>query len=62
MRESTRRRTYLALMGLCVLLFVLAWSVVRLWSTTAAVVMSVVAALIPPIAVFVANLGASGGG
>ncbi|SFB69694.1 Protein of unknown function [Nocardioides terrae] len=62
MRESTRRRTYLALMALCLALFVLAWSVVRLWSTTAAVVMSIVAALIPPIAVVVANLGASGGG
>jgi hypothetical protein len=62
MRERTRRRTYLALMGLCVALFVLAWSVVRLWSTTAAVVMSLIAAVLPPIAVIVGNLGASGGG
>ena len=45
-------------MGTCVVLIVLAWNVVRLWSTTAAVVMSVVAALLPPIAVFVGNLGA----
>ena len=45
-------------MGTCVLLILLAWNLVRLWSTTAAVVMSIVAALIPPIAVFVGNLGA----
>jgi len=45
-------------MGTCVVLIVLAWNVVRLWSTTAAVVMSVVAALLPPVAVFVGNLGA----
>ena len=45
-------------MGTCVVLILLAWNVVRLWSTTAAVVMSVVAALIPPIAAFVGNLGA----
>ena len=62
MRERTRRRTYLALMGVCLTLLVLAWSVVRLWSTTAAVVMSVIAALLPPIAAFVGNLGGSGGG
>lgn len=45
-------------MGTCVVLIVLAWNVVRLWSTTAAVVMSVIAALIPPVAVFIGNLGA----
>jgi len=45
-------------MGTCVVLIVLAWNVVRLWSTTAAVVMSVVAAVLPPVAVFVGNLGA----
>ncbi|MDH2415560.1 DUF3099 domain-containing protein [Nocardioides sp. CER19] len=62
MRERARRRTYLALMGLCLALFVLAWSVVRLWSLTAAVVMSLIAAVLPPIAVIVGNLGSSGGG
>ena len=62
MDERTRRRTYLILMGSCVLLFVLAWSVVRLWSTPAAVIMSIVAAVIPPVAVIVGNLGASRGG
>jgi len=44
-------------MGTCVVLIVLAWNVVRLWSVTAAVVMSVVAAVIPPAAVIVGNLG-----
>lgn len=44
-------------MGTCVVLILLAWNVVRLWSTTAAVVMSVVAALIPPVAAFVGNQG-----
>ena len=44
-------------MGSCVVLILLAWNVVRLWSTTAAVLMSVVAAVIPPAAVIVGNLG-----
>ena len=46
------------MMGTCVALILLAWNVVRLWSVTAAVVMSVVAAVIPPAAVIVANTGA----
>ncbi len=58
MQRASRRRAYFVLMGTCVALIVLAWNVVRLWSTTAAVVMSVVAALLPPVAVFVGNLGA----
>ena len=45
-------------MGGCVLLILIAWNVVRLWSVTAAVVMSVVAAVIPPIAAIVGNAGA----
>jgi hypothetical protein len=44
-------------MGSCLLLILLAWNLVRLWSTTAAVVMSVVAAVIPPVAAIVGNLG-----
>jgi hypothetical protein len=56
--ERTRRRTaYFWLMGSCIVLIVLAWNVVRLWSVTAAVVMSAVAAVIPPAAVIVGNLG-----
>lgn len=54
-RQRVRRRWYLTLMGICLVLIVLAWNVVRHWSTTAAVVMSVVAAVIPPIAAVVAN-------
>ena len=57
MRRTTRKRAYFTLMGSCLVLILLAWNVVRLWSTTAAVVMSVVAAIIPPVAVFVGNLG-----
>ncbi|HCB03629.1 MAG TPA: DUF3099 domain-containing protein [Nocardioides bacterium] len=45
-------------MGGCLLLIVLAWNVVRLWSTTAAVAMSLVAAVIPPVAAIIGNLGA----
>ncbi len=50
-----RKRLYFVLMGTCVALVVLAWNVVRLWSVTAAVVMSVVAAVLPPIAVIVGS-------
>lgn len=53
----TRKRAYFLLMGLCLTLFVLAWTVVRTISTTWAVIMSAVALLIPPIAVIVANAG-----
>lgn len=56
-RLRRRKRWYFGLMGLCLVLIVLAWNVVRLFSTTAAVVMSVVAAVLPPIAVIVANWG-----
>ena len=52
-----RKKTYFWLMGTCIVLILLAWNVVRFWSTTAAVVMSVVAAVIPPIAVIVGNRG-----
>jgi hypothetical protein len=57
-QRASRRRAYFVLMGLCLVLILLAWNVVRLWSTTAAVVMSVVAAVIPPVAAIVGNLGA----
>ena len=57
MERTRRKRYYFALMGTCLVLILLAWNVVRLWSTTAAVVMSVVAAVIPPVAAFVGNLG-----
>lgn len=57
MRLRRRRRWYFALMGPCVVLVLLAWNVVRLWSTDLAVAMSVVAAFLPPVAVIVANWG-----
>lgn len=56
-RLRRRQRWYLALMGACLALILLAWNLVRLWSTTAAVVMSVIAAVLPPIAVVIANWG-----
>jgi uncharacterized metal-binding protein len=53
----TRKRGYFLLMGTCLTLFVLSWTVVRLYSVVTAVVISVVAMVIPPIAVMVANAG-----
>ena len=56
-RAVWRDRDYFILMGVCLALFIAAWAVVRLYSTTAAVVMSFVALAIPPIAAIVANAG-----
>jgi hypothetical protein len=53
----TRNRGYFLLMGVCVTLFILSWAVIRFYSLVAAVVISVVAMVIPPIAVMVANAG-----
>lgn len=53
----TRNRWYFLMMGTCLTLIIVAWWVVRLYSVTAAVIMSVVAMAIPPIAVIVANAG-----
>ena len=52
-----RKLAYGLLMGTCLTLIVLAWFVVRLWSVPLAVGMSVVAAVLPPVAVVVANWG-----
>jgi len=52
-----RNRAYFALMGTALGLVVIAWTVVRLYSVPAAVVMSIVAMVIPPLAVIVANAG-----
>ncbi len=54
-RQRHRRRRYLLTMGLCLVLIVLAWNVVRFVSTPAAVAMSAVAALLPPVAAIFAN-------
>jgi hypothetical protein len=53
----TRKRGYFLLMGLCLTMVIVSWTIVRLYSVTAAVVISVVAMVIPPIAVIVANAG-----
>jgi uncharacterized membrane protein YhaH (DUF805 family) len=58
--DGRRKRTYFWLMGLCILLILLAWNVVRFYSTTAAVVMSIIAAVIPPTAAVLANWGRGG--
>ncbi|WP_315987528.1 DUF3099 domain-containing protein [Actinomadura sp. HBU206391] len=50
-----RRRIYLIMMGTCLTLFVLAWTVVRFYSTGVAVAMAMVALVIPPFAAIVAN-------
>ena len=57
-RRWNRKTAYVVMMGTCLTLFVLAWGVVRFVSVPVAVAMSVVAALIPPAAVIVANYGA----
>ncbi|HEY1665442.1 MAG TPA: DUF3099 domain-containing protein [Trebonia sp.] len=54
---ATRKRVYLIMMGVCVLLIVLAWTLIWRYSVTAAVVMSVVALVVPPLAAIVANAG-----
>jgi Protein of unknown function (DUF3099) len=53
----TRNRVYFLMMGICLTLVIVAWTVVRIYSVTWAVVMSVIAMLIPPVAVMVANAG-----
>lgn len=52
-----RERAYLIMMGACVLLIVLAWMVIWRYSVVAAVVMSAVALVVPPVAAIVANSG-----
>jgi Protein of unknown function (DUF3099) len=57
LRLTTRKRAYFAMMGTCLLLIVLAWTLIWRFSVTAAVVMSAVALVIPPLAAVVANAG-----
>jgi hypothetical protein len=52
---ARRKHRYIAMMVVCVTLFILAWGVVRLWSVPAAVAMCLVAMAIPPLAAIVAN-------
>ena len=57
MDRAARRRAYFVLMGTSIALIVLAWNLVRLWSVSAAVAMSVVAAVLAPVAVVIGNHG-----
>lgn len=50
-----RKLAYGIMMGTCLTLFVLAWTVVRLYSVPAAVAMAAAATVIPPFAAVVAN-------
>ncbi len=52
-----RNRAYFIMMAVCLTLFIAAWSFVRMYSVTLAVVMSCVALAIPPFAAIVANAG-----
>jgi hypothetical protein len=49
------QRAYILIMGTCATLIILAWFVVRLFSIPAAIAMSAVAAVLPPVAAIVAN-------
>jgi Protein of unknown function (DUF3099) len=53
------KRLYFLLMMICIGLFVLAWAVVDRFSVIAAVIMSVVALVIPPFAAIIANAGSA---
>ncbi len=57
LRLSTRKKAYFAMMGTCLVLIVLAWTLIWRFSVTAAVVMSAVALVVPPAAAIVANSG-----
>jgi hypothetical protein len=54
---GTRERAYLVMMGACVLLIALAWTLIWRYSVIAAIVMSAVALVIPPVAAIIANSG-----
>jgi Protein of unknown function (DUF3099) len=54
---AARKRAYFVMMGACLLLIVLAWTLIWRFSVTAAVVMSAVALVVPPVAAIVANSG-----
>jgi hypothetical protein len=55
-----RDKAYFILMGGCILAVLLAWTVVRLFSLTAAIAISVAVGLVPPIAAIVVNAGDEG--
>jgi Protein of unknown function (DUF3099) len=53
------KRFYLALMTLCIGMFVLSWAVLDRFSSTAAIVVSAIALVIPPFAVIIANVASA---
>jgi hypothetical protein len=55
MEVVQRHRLYFVLMGACLSLIIVAWFVVRFFSTPLAIAMSVVAMVIPPVAAMVGN-------
>jgi NhaP-type Na+/H+ or K+/H+ antiporter len=57
LRHSTRMRAYFAMMGVCLVLIVLAWTLIWRFSIPAAVAMSLAAVVIPPVAAIIANAG-----
>lgn len=59
-RAINRDRAYFILMGGCIVAVILAWTVVRLYSVTAAIVISVCVGLVPPVAAIVTNAGDGG--
>ena len=54
-RVKRRRRIYLTMMAICLLLLIASWLVISRWSATAATITSVLALTIPPVAVIIAN-------
>jgi hypothetical protein len=60
--QPTRRdkRLYLTLMTICIGLFVLSWAVLDRYSMTAAIAVSALALVIPPVAVIIANVASAG--
>jgi multisubunit Na+/H+ antiporter MnhG subunit len=60
-KRLSAKAQYFWLMGVCVALIVVAWNVVRFWSVPVAVGMSIVAAVIPPVAAMLAGRGRGGG-
>jgi hypothetical protein len=55
---KSRKRIYLTMMGICGLLYLASWTIIASFSTTWAVIVSLVASVIPPVAVIIANRGA----
>jgi hypothetical protein len=53
------KRLYFVLMAICIGFFVLSWAVVDRYSVTAAVIISVVALVIPPFAAIIANVASA---